>query len=169
MLAGAVPCALRPAAGGERARGCGHLRHPRRLRRQRGGRGAPLRGHRYQRRWRHHARRVREGRAATVALAGAGNLACTCSKHSRDESAVTIRYVAFDNGVFIEQGVTATGTHGTQNTMVKLNATHGQIGDTYECQALSTTQWLLTINGRNGLIASGDIAIDPGNSGGYID
>jgi hypothetical protein len=86
-----------------------------------------------------------------------------------DESAVTIRYVALDNGVFIEQGVTATGTHGTQNTMVKLAATHGQIGDTYECQSVSTTQWLLTINGRNGLIASGDIAPDPGNSGGYID
>lgn len=86
-----------------------------------------------------------------------------------DESAVTIRYLAFDNGVFIEQDVTATGTHGTANTMVKLAASHGKIGDTYECTALSTTQWLLVINGRNGLIAAGDIAKDPGNSGGYID
>jgi len=85
------------------------------------------------------------------------------------EATVTIRYVAFDNGVFIEQGVTETGTHGTEDTMVKLADTHGQIGDTYECQALSATQWLLTVNGRNGLIASGDIAVNPGNSGGYID
>ena len=81
----------------------------------------------------------------------------------------TIRYIANDNGVFIESAVTATGVNGTANTMVKLNATHFQIGDTYEAVSLSTTSWLLTINGRNGLIAAGDIAVDPGNSSGYID
>ena len=90
-----------------------------------------------------------------------------------DESAVTIRYQVYEptanNTALIETGVTVTGTHGTNNTMVKLNASHSLVGDEYECISLSTTQWLLRIVGRNNLIAAGDIAPDPGNSGGYID
>ena len=83
-------------------------------------------------------------------------------------STTTIRYLAFDNGVFIEQAVTAAGANGSENTMVKLNNSHGQIGDTYECTALSTTQWLLVINGRNGLIGAGDIGVATGHADGYI-
>ena len=82
---------------------------------------------------------------------------------------VTITYIANDNGVFIESAPTVAGVDGTANTMVKLSNTHFQIGDTYEAVSLSTTKWLLTINGRNGLIATGDIAVDPGNASGYID
>ena len=82
---------------------------------------------------------------------------------------VTITYIANDNGVFIESAPTIAGVDGTANTMVKLNNSHFKIGDTYEAVSLSTTKWLLTINGRNGLIATGDIAVDPGNVLGYID
>tara|TARA_R110000796_G_scaffold86602_1_gene187307 strand:+ start:116 stop:739 length:624 start_codon:yes stop_codon:yes gene_type:complete len=81
----------------------------------------------------------------------------------------TIYYIANDNGVFIEAATTVAGVDGTANSMVKLNASHGQIGDTYEAVSTSLTSWVLTINGRNGLIATGDIAVDPGNAGGYID
>ena len=81
----------------------------------------------------------------------------------------TIYYIANDNGVFIEAATTVAGVDGTANSMVKLNASHGQIGDTYEAVSTSLTSWVLTINGRNGLIAAGDIAVDPGNAGGYID
>jgi len=81
----------------------------------------------------------------------------------------TIYYIALDNGVFIEAATTVAGVDGTANSMVKLNASHGQIGDTYEAVSTSLTSWVLTINGRNGLIATGDIAVDPGNVGGYID
>ena len=81
----------------------------------------------------------------------------------------TIYYIANDNGVFIEAATTVAGVDGTANTMVKLANSHGQIGDTYEAVSTSLTSWVLTINGRNGLIAAGDIAVDPGNVGGYID
>ena len=80
----------------------------------------------------------------------------------------SITYIALDNGVFIESASTATGTAGTQNVFVKLNASHGQIGDTYEFVSTSTTTWVATINGRNGLIASGDINPAAGNVGGYV-
>ena len=81
----------------------------------------------------------------------------------------TIYYIANDNGVFIEAATTVAGVDGTANSMVKLANSHGQIGDTYEAVSTSLTSWVLTINGRNGLIAAGDIAVDPGNAGGYID
>ena len=86
-----------------------------------------------------------------------------------DPANVTITYIANDNGVFIESAPTVAGVDGTANSMVKLSNSHFQIGDTYEAVSLSTTKWLLTINGRNGLIATGDIAVDPGNVLGYID
>ena len=81
----------------------------------------------------------------------------------------TIRYIANSNGVFIESGTTVAGVDGTANSMVKINATHFTIGDTYEAVSLSTTVWLLTIKEKSGLLASGDIAPDPGNVAGYID
>ena len=90
-----------------------------------------------------------------------------------EESTDTITYQVYEptanNTALIETGTTATGTHGTQNTMVKLNAQHLLVGDEIHCYSLSTTQWLMRIIGRNNLIAAGDIAIDPGNVGGYID
>ena len=87
----------------------------------------------------------------------------------KDPAAMTVRYIANDNGVFIESATTEVGTDGTEDTMIKLSATHFQIGDTYEFVSLSTTIWLATINGRNGLIAAGDIIVDPGHASGYID
>ena len=90
-----------------------------------------------------------------------------------EESTDTITYQVYEptanNTALIETGTTATGTHGTQNTMVKLNASHLLVGDEIHCYSLSTTQWLVRIVGRNNLIAAGDIAIDPGNVSGYID
>ena len=82
---------------------------------------------------------------------------------------MTISYIANDNGVFIESATTEVGTDGTEDTMIKLSASHFQIGDTYEFISVSTTKWLAVINGRNGLIAAGDIVVDPGNVAGYID
>ena len=81
---------------------------------------------------------------------------------------VLIRYIAREGGGFIESGVTALGTDGTETTMVKLNGTHFQIGDVYECTSLSGTEWLVEIDGAGGLIASGDIAPAAGNVAGYI-
>ena len=53
--------------------------------------------------------------------------------------------------------------------MVKLAASHLLVGDEIHCWSTSTTTWLMRIVGRNNLIAAGDIAVDPGNAGGYID
>jgi len=90
-----------------------------------------------------------------------------------EESTDIITYQVFEptanNTALIETGTTAVGTHGTQNTMVKLAAQHLLVGDEIHCYAMSSTQWLVRIVGRNNLIAAGDIAIDPGNVGGYID
>ena len=90
-----------------------------------------------------------------------------------EESTDTITYQVYEptanNTALIETGTTATGTHGTQNTMVKLNAQHLLVGDEIHCYSMSSTQWLVRIIGRNNLIAAGDIAPDPGNAGGYID
>ena len=80
----------------------------------------------------------------------------------------SITYIALDNGVFIESASTATGLAGTNNVFVKLNGSHGKIGDTYEFVSTSTTTWIATINGRNGLIATGDINLAAGNVGGYV-
>jgi len=80
----------------------------------------------------------------------------------------TITYVALDNGVFIESATTATGNPDAANVFVKLNASHGKIGDTYEFVSTSTSSWIATINGRNGLIAAGDINPASGHSGGYV-
>lgn len=87
----------------------------------------------------------------------------------KDPATMTISYIANDNGVFIESATTEVGTDGTEDTMIKLSASHFQIGDTYEFISVSTTKWLAVINGRNGLIAAGDIVVDPGNVAGYID
>ena len=90
-----------------------------------------------------------------------------------EESTDIITHQVFEptanNTALIETGTTAVGTHGTQNTMVKLAAQHLLVGDEIHCYAMSSTQWLVRIVGRNNLIAAGDIAIDPGNVGGYID
>ena len=90
-----------------------------------------------------------------------------------EESTDTIQYQAFEptanNTALIETATTVTGTHGTNNTMVKLAAQHLLVGDEIHCYSLSATKWLMRIVGRNNLIASGDIAVDPGNVGGFID
>ena len=90
-----------------------------------------------------------------------------------EESTDTIQYQAYEptanNTALIETATTVAGVHGTANTMVKLNAQHLLVGDEIHCYSLSATKWLMRIVGRNNLIAAGDIAVDPGNVGGYID
>ena len=90
-----------------------------------------------------------------------------------EESTDTIQYQVYEptanNTALIETATTVAGVHGTANTMVKLNAQHLLVGDEIHCYSLSSTKWLMRIVGRNNLIASGDIAVDPGNVGGYID
>jgi len=90
-----------------------------------------------------------------------------------EESTDTIQYQVYEptanNTALIETATTVTGTHGTNNTMVKLAVSHLLVGDEIHCYSLSSTKWLMRIVGRNNLIAAGDIAVDPGNSGGYID
>jgi len=90
-----------------------------------------------------------------------------------EESTDTIQYQAYEptanNTALIETATTVTGTHGTNNTMVKLAAQHLLVGDEIHCYSLSSTKWLMRIVGRNNLIAAGDIAVDPGNVGGFID
>ena len=80
-----------------------------------------------------------------------------------------ITYYAYAQQVFIETGITATGTNGTQNTMVKLSANSTILGDIYTFTAMSTTQWRMDINDATNILAAGDIAIAAGNAGGYID
>jgi hypothetical protein len=80
----------------------------------------------------------------------------------------TIRYFAYEAGEVVESGTTVTGTAGSQNVFVKLNASHFKLGDVYECISLSTTKWLVRVIGGNGLIASGDIGPAAGNASGYI-
>ena len=90
-----------------------------------------------------------------------------------EESTDTIQYQVYEptanNTALIETATTVTGTHGTNNTMVKLATSHLLVGDEIHCYSLSATKWLMRIVGRNNLIAAGDIAVDPGNVGGYID
>jgi len=80
----------------------------------------------------------------------------------------TIRYIAYEAGAVVESGTTVTGTAGSQNVFVKLNNSHFKLGDVYECVSLSTTKWLVSVIGGNGLIASGDINPAAGHSGGYV-
>ena len=84
-------------------------------------------------------------------------------------SEVTITYIVYEAGAVVETATTAAGVDGTQNTMIKLNNSHFQLGDVYECISTSSSHWLVKIHGGNGLIAAGDIAVDPGNVAGYID
>jgi len=88
---------------------------------------------------------------------------------SADPSTVIMRYIAKSNGVTVETGVTAAGVDGTANTMIKISATHFAIGDKITCTSLSETLWLVEIDECGGLLAGGDIAIDPGHASGYID
>ena len=82
---------------------------------------------------------------------------------------VNISYSVYESGDHIESADTATGVDGTDNTMVKLAASHYKIGDYLDCVSTSATNWLVKIQAYGGLIAAGDIAPDPGNAGGYID
>ena len=90
-----------------------------------------------------------------------------------EESTDTIYYQVYEptanNTALIETATTVTGTHGTNNTMVKIATSHFIVGDEYHAISLSSTVWLLRIIGRNNLIAAGDIVVDPGNASGYID
>ena len=90
-----------------------------------------------------------------------------------EESTDTIYYQVFEptanNTALIETATTVVGTHGTDNTMVKLAASHLLVGDEIHFISMSETVWLMRIIGRNNLIAAGDIAVDPGNASGYID
>ena len=72
-----------------------------------------------------------------------------------------------NNTALIETATTVTGTHGTDNTMVKLAAQHLLVGER-SVIIISNKMVLMSIVGRNKLIASGDIAVDPGNVGGFM-
>ena len=78
-------------------------------------------------------------------------------------------YIVYEAGAVVETATTAAGVDGTANTMIKLAASHFKLGDVYECISTSASHWLVKIHGGNGLIAAGDIVVDPGNAGGYID
>jgi|TARA_R110002050_G_scaffold61632_2_gene136139 hypothetical protein len=84
-------------------------------------------------------------------------------------AAVTMTYIVYEAGAVVETATTAAGVDGTANTMIKLAASHFKLGDVYECISTSASHWLVKIHGGNGLIAAGDIVVDPGNAGGYID
>tara|TARA_R100001460_G_scaffold63907_1_gene104081 strand:- start:55 stop:609 length:555 start_codon:yes stop_codon:yes gene_type:complete len=86
-----------------------------------------------------------------------------------DEANDNITYIATEDGSSVEVASTATGVHGTANTMVKIAAQHYLIGDKLECVSTSTTNWLMKVVSEGGTLAAGDIAPDPGNVGGYID
>ena len=81
---------------------------------------------------------------------------------------VNITYFAIEAGAVVETASTALGTNGTENTMVKLVASHYKIGDVIECTSSSATNWQVRIIGAGGLIAAVDIAVAAGNVGGYI-
>lgn len=86
-----------------------------------------------------------------------------------DPANITMTYIVYEAGAVVETATTAAGVDGTANTMIKLSNTHFKLGDVYECCSTSATHWLVKIHGGNGLIAGGDIAVDPGNASGYID
>jgi len=88
---------------------------------------------------------------------------------SADPANVNISYSVYESGDHVESADTATGADGTDNTMVKLAASHYKIGDYLDCVSTSATNWLVKIQAYGNLIAAGDIAPDPGNAGGYID
>ena len=81
-----------------------------------------------------------------------------------------ITYYAYGvaDGTMIESASTATGTSGTQNTFVKLNASHFVLGITFTFTSMSTTNWRLDIHDPGNIIASGDIAPAAGHIGGYV-
>jgi hypothetical protein len=79
----------------------------------------------------------------------------------------TITYYAVAQNVFIESASTATGTAGTDNVFVRLNASHFVLGMVFKFTSLSTTVWRLDIDDPLNLIASGDINPDDGHVGGY--
>ena len=81
-----------------------------------------------------------------------------------------ITYYAYGvaDGTMIESASTATGTMGTQNTFVKLNASHFVLGITFTFTSMSTTNWRLDIHDPGNIIAAGDIAPAAGNVGGYV-
>ena len=84
----------------------------------------------------------------------------------------TLTYYAFDYGAstsLVETATTATGTDGTQNTMVKIAVNTLKLGDWFEFTSQSTTSWRVNIHSHHNQLAAGDIAVDPGNSSGYID
>ena len=82
----------------------------------------------------------------------------------------TITYYAYGvaDGTMIESASTATGTMGTQNTFVKLNASHFVLGIVFTFTSMSTTNWRLDIHDPGDIIAAGDIAVAAGNVGGYV-
>ena len=82
---------------------------------------------------------------------------------------VNMTYIASEDGTSVEVASTATGVDGTANTMIKIAASHVLIGDRIECISTSATNWLVQVRCEGGLMAAGDIAVDPGNVLGYID
>ena len=83
----------------------------------------------------------------------------------------TIRYYAYGvaDGTMIESATTEVGTNGTEDTMVKLSASHFVLGIKFTFTSMSSTIWRLDIDDPGNIIAAGDIIVDPGNVGGYID
>ena len=88
-----------------------------------------------------------------------------------NEATDVILYQAYEasGGGMVQHGTTVAGTHGTNNTMVKLNASHFLIGDEVHCYSMSPKKWLMRIIGRNNIIGAGVITTVIGNVGGYIE
>jgi len=109
------------------------------------------------------------GEKVTINLSNAAVIAKINGISVKAPATVNMTYIASEDGTSVEVASTALGVDGTANTMIKVVASHLLIGDRIECISTSTTNWLVQLRCEGGLMAAGDIAVDPGNVLGYID
>ena len=108
------------------------------------------------------------GERISIRPMNAANIAKLVGISVEAPATVTMTYIALEAGAVVETATTAAGTNGTQNTMIKIDASQLKLGDVIECTAVSTTRWLVEIQGGSGQIAGGDIAVAPGHASGHI-
>jgi hypothetical protein len=84
-------------------------------------------------------------------------------------SSQAITYYAQAQNVFLESATTATGTNGTENTMVKVAVSSVIYGDWWEFISMGSSLWRMNMFDTTDILAASDIAVDPGHSSGYID
>ena len=109
------------------------------------------------------------GEKVTINLSNAAVIAKINGISVADPATVNMTYIASEDGSSVEVASTAVGADGTENTMIKIAASHLLIGDRIECISTSATNWLVQVRCEGGLMAAGDIVVDPGNALGYID